>query len=85
MGDASKNFSYSEFACPHCGEVDMKQHFIDRLQKVRDEYDEIMTVSSGYRCPAHNSALGASKYSVHPDGEGGDFASPANQGVVSCP
>jgi len=37
MGDLSKNFSRSEFACPHCGEVEIDPLLVATLQRIRDK------------------------------------------------
>lgn len=57
MGDLSKNFSRSEFACPHCGEVEIDPLLVATLQRIRDKSGPVV-VTSGYRCPVHNEAVG---------------------------
>jgi uncharacterized protein YcbK (DUF882 family) len=47
------NFKASEFACRHCGVVDMQPEFMNRLQALRTEYGKPMRITSGYRCPNH--------------------------------
>lgn len=49
------NFTPAEFACSCCGVVRVSEDFMDRLQSVRTRSAVPMPVSSGYRCPAHNS------------------------------
>ena len=60
MGDLTKNFSRTEFACRHCGRMDIPMSSIERLQRVRDRVGHFLRVSSGYRCPAHNNAVSKS-------------------------
>jgi Peptidase M15. len=43
------------------------------LQPLRDAYKKTMTVSSGFRCPALNEAVGGSKTSDHPNGKAADI------------
>lgn len=44
-----------------------------QLQKIRDFYNAPIDISSGYRGPALNRAVGGSKNSQHMVGEAGDF------------
>lgn len=50
------DFSESEFACSHCGEVHMDPEFMDKMQALRDRIGRIV-VSSGYRCPEYNQRI----------------------------
>ena len=43
------------------------------LQKVRDHYSKVVTVSSGYRSPELCVAIGSSQNSQHAKGEAADF------------
>jgi len=43
------------------------------LQKVRDHYSKVVTVSSGYRSPELCLAIGSSEKSQHAKGEAADF------------
>lgn len=58
MGDLSKNFSSSEFECPHCGEVEIDPLLVATLQRIRDKAGTTVVVTSGYRCPEHNKRVG---------------------------
>lgn len=51
------NFSIDELKCKHCGEEKIIPEFMDRLQRLRKDYGKPMKITSGYRCPAHNSAV----------------------------
>ena len=43
------------------------------LQKVRDHYGKVVSVSSGYRSPELCEAIGSSKNSQHAKGQAADF------------
>lgn len=72
MGDLSRNFSSSEFACPHCGEVEIDPLLVATLQRIRDRAGPVV-VTSGYRCPVHNEAVGGVKNSQHLYGKAADI------------
>lgn len=50
----------------------------EALQKVRDKCGAL-TVTSGYRCSAHNKAVGGATDSAHMYGRAVDIAAPASQ------
>ena len=72
MGDLSAHFSKSEFAC-HCGQcqmIDIDQQLIALLEKLITDFSTmpdraIVKITSGYRCPAHNKAVGGAPNSQH--------------------
>lgn len=80
MGDLTKNFSLSEFACR-----DMKgtpvpkkyranvQKLANNLQVLRDEIGEPIHVNSGYRTKAHNKKVGGKAGSYHLEAKAGDI------------
>jgi uncharacterized protein YcbK (DUF882 family) len=47
------NFSEWEFRCSHCGRMEMRPEFLERLQMLRVAYGRPMPITSGYRCPEH--------------------------------
>lgn len=47
------------------------------LQPVRDHFDKPVIISSGYRSPAVNKAVGGSSSSQHMSGEAADFIIPS--------
>jgi zinc D-Ala-D-Ala carboxypeptidase len=51
-------FSISEFAC-RCGKCEnhIDLGFVRELDELRHRYGRPLIVSSGYRCPAHNSKV----------------------------
>lgn len=67
-----KNFQLTEFACKHCGEVKMNAYFLDKLDNARDIAGVPFTINSGYRCPAHNKAIGSTSQN-HPQGRAADI------------
>mgnify|MGYP003642838177 CR=1 FL=1 len=63
----SKWFSKEEFACKcGCGEdFDMDPKLLTLLDKIRENIGNAITVTSGYRCKAHNDSLGSKETSQH--------------------
>lgn len=47
------NFKKEEFACHHTGLCLMTHRFMDTIQKIRNQYDKPMIISSGYRDVSH--------------------------------
>jgi zinc D-Ala-D-Ala carboxypeptidase len=70
----SQHFKPEEFKCPHCFENKISLEFIDRLEEVRKVYGKPMAIVSGYRCPAHNAAVGGVDSSAHTEGLAADIA-----------
>jgi len=65
MGDLSKNFNRSEFACQcHCGMDTVDAVLLEILQSIRDEFGPVV-ITSANRCEAHNDKEGGSKNSQH--------------------
>ncbi len=70
----SKNFHSAEFACRcGCGGNTISQELVDMLQGIRDRLGRI-DITSGYRCKAHNKAVGGVKESAHTKGLAVDIA-----------
>ena len=72
------NFTLSEFnskdgsAMP----VDVRtniEHLAEQLQVIRDHIGQPLTVTSGYRSPAHNKAVGGAPKSFHVQGKAVDL------------
>lgn len=81
-GDLSEHFNESEFLCPCCG---AGHGLIDpQLIQVLEEIHETlppgvpMAVTSGYRCAAHNAAVGGESDSEHLVGQAADIAAGDN-------
>lgn len=72
----SKNFNSKEFecSCSKCADQFIEQKLIDKLQRVRDTYGKSITITSGYRCPEHNAAVGGKIGSAHMSGLAADVA-----------
>ena len=73
MGDLTKNFSKSEFACPCCGRVKIEDKLVKALQKLRDLAGSPIRITSGYRCPDHNARIGGAVNSAHLFGKASDI------------
>lgn len=73
----SKHFSTEEFECkcklPSCKEQRISKELIDKLQKLREELNIPLTVTSGYRCKEHNTNIGGAKSSQHLLGNAADI------------
>jgi uncharacterized protein YcbK (DUF882 family) len=66
MGDLSRDFSRSEFVCHHCGLLPHLNHeLLEVLQHMRTRKKLPLRIVSGYRCVAHNAAVGGSPRSQH--------------------
>lgn len=70
-------FKYSEFDCK-CGKCERpqgvpSQELIDILTKIRKHYNQPVIINSGYRCEAHNKAVGGSANSQHFKGSAVDI------------
>lgn len=70
------NFQPKEMACSHCGKILIEPELMDRLQAARLIYGSGITVASGYRCPAHNAAVGGAADSAHTRGTAVDPKDP---------
>ena len=63
----TKHFHLSEMEC-HCGEcettlVDMEH--MKKLELIRQHFSVPITITSGYRCTAHNASVGGTLKSQH--------------------
>ena len=61
----SPHFLLCEFECPCCHRVKLDARLIEVLEKVRAHIGKSVQVTSGYRCPEHNKAIGGAKDSDH--------------------
>ena len=73
MGNLSKNFSRHEFECRCCGRAEINPRLVDALQQLRDLAGQPVRISSGYRCPEHNRAVGGATRSQHLLGNAADI------------
>ncbi|MBQ6186024.1 MAG: peptidase M15 [Bacteroidales bacterium] len=86
MGTISKNFSYAEFEASPTAKAKhiinvittfeirdaVKALTLSVLQPLRDIYGKRMPISSGFRCPELNAAVGGVPGSQHKKGEAAD-------------
>lgn len=75
-----KYFKESDFACK-CGCGGLPEEDLMRLvDRIREEFGHPVRVSSGYRCPKRNKAIGGAPASKHISGKAADLmpVSPAN-------
>ena len=81
MGDLSKNFNRSEFACKGkncCGHsAAVHPDLVDALQALRDHIGKPLSITSGFRCNRHNKAVGGAEQSFHTLGMAADVSCPA--------
>jgi uncharacterized protein YcbK (DUF882 family) len=71
---ASQNFKLSEFQCKcGCQQVKLHSELLRRLQAIRTETGRAVVINSGYRCPAHNRAVGGASGSQHLHGRAADI------------
>lgn len=80
MGDVSKNFNRSEFACKgkDCcgGAAPIHPDLLAGVQALRDLAGRPLHINSGFRCPKHNAAIGGVKNSYHMLAMAADIAVP---------
>jgi len=72
----TRNFTDDEFRCPCCGKfVDSLpfRAFLARLQDARHIAGIPFVITSGYRCPEHNSVVGGKTDSSHLKGIAADI------------
>ena len=80
MGDLSRNFNRSEFACKgeDCCDHSAPVHpdLIEALQTLRDRIEKPLSIISGFRCNRHNEAVDGEDHSFHTLGMAADVACP---------
>ena len=72
MSINSEYFTEKELRCKGTGECNMNDNFMLKLEELRKKYNTPMIITSGYRHPAHNVAIGGSRYSAHIKGRAVD-------------
>ena len=65
-----------ECQCAQCPETRIDVDHMVRLERLRIRLDRPMRITSGYRCPAHNAAVGGHPSSEHMDGTATDVQVP---------
>lgn len=74
MGDLSKNFSRSEFACKcGCGFDGVDAELLKVLQDVRDHGGKSIRINSGCRCLEYNRSIGSKDTSQHVKAKAADI------------
>ena len=58
-------FTEAELACKGTDECDMHPEFMEKLIAVREDYNQPMIITSGYRHLAYNDTIGGAKNSPH--------------------
>ena len=67
-------FNRDEFKCPHCNRNKIDNEFVTVLDEARTIAVVPFKITSGYRCPIHNKAVGGSPTSSHLKGWAVDIA-----------
>ena len=74
-GQLSEHFHADEFRCRCCGELHplgVHPALVEHLEAVRAHFGKPVKINSGYRCPAHNKAVGGATSSKHMEGIAAD-------------
>ena len=70
----STNFHVREFACTDGSDpIFIDTDLVDILQKIRSHFGKSVTVTSAYRTPTKNKAVGGETYSQHLYGRAADI------------
>lgn len=70
----SPHFKRSEFTCRcGCGKDTVDAELITVLEQIRNYFNRPVVVTSGYRCPARNEAVGGAHGSMHMEGKAADI------------
>ncbi len=71
---ATEHFKDKDFACHHCGKIKVDPQLPIMLEKLRSALgNNKITITSGYRCPEHNKAIGGARRSQHLLGKAADI------------
>lgn len=63
-----KYFRAEEFVCRHCGEVVIDGSLVELAEQIRRILRRSIVITSAYRCPQYNAAIGGVKNSAHTRG-----------------
>ena len=70
----SNNFRVKEFACTDGSDpIFVDSDLVSVLQKIRDHFGKSVTITSAYRTPQKNKAVGGTTYSQHLYGRAADI------------
>ncbi len=75
----SPHFTVRELSCPCCGRIRVEPLLVRLLEELRAELGRPIRVTSGYRCPDHNRAVGGVPRSRHLEGRAVDLACPPGE------
>ncbi len=70
----TEHFAREEFACPCCGQAPIAQTLASALEGLRGIVGVAIRINSGYRCEAHNKAIGGEPHSKHCQGIAADIS-----------
>lgn len=74
MGDISRHFNRSEFACKcNCGFATVDIELVNVLETLREYFYAPITINSACRCMSHNHAVGGKPNSKHREGIAADI------------
>ena len=70
----SANFKVKEFACTDGTDpIFIDSDLVNILQKIRSHFGKAVTITSAYRTPPKNKAVGGTNYSFHLYGKAADI------------
>lgn len=70
----SANFKVKEFACTDGSDpIFIDTELVNILQKIRSHFGKSVTITSAYRTPSKNKAVGGETYSQHLYGKAADI------------
>ncbi len=70
----SANFRVREFACTDGSDpIFIDSELVNILQNIRNHFGKAVTITSAYRTPARNKAVGGTTYSQHLYGKAADI------------
>jgi uncharacterized protein YcbK (DUF882 family) len=69
-----KYFNRGEFECSHTHTCEMDQDFINKLNKLREEFGKPLIINSGYRSPEHPIEYVKQSPGAHASGKACDIS-----------
>ena len=80
MADEGRYYKRKELECPcGCGQCNMDDMFLERLDMLRYRYNHPITLNSAYRCEKHNVSVGGVPNSAHTKGLAVDIKANSQQ------